>query len=148
MEDIFLSIQKTVAESLPELTTVDEDYGQLITEEETYPVVFPCVLIGNIEADWQHVGLGVEKGVCNITIKLAIDCYDDTHYTSGTADKIRERLELNKRLYQSLQGFRNTREMSGLIRTKSTDYSIPGGIKVYETVFQFTYHDASGSARP
>ncbi len=148
MEDVFLSIQERIAESLPELSLVDEDYGQLITEGDTYPVTFPCVLIGNIEADWQHVGLGAEKGVCTVTIKLAIDCYNDTHYSSGTSDKIRERLNLNRRVYLALQGFRSSREMSALIRVKSTDYSLPGGIKVYETVFQFTCHDESALTRP
>lgn len=147
MEDVFLSIQERIAESLPELLLVDEDYGQLITDEDTYPVTFPCVLMGDIEADWENIGAGVQKGVCSITVKLAIDCYEDTHYTSGTADKIRERLALNKRLYKMLQGFRNSREMSALIRTKSTDYSLPHQVKVYETTFRFTYHDDSAAIR-
>ena len=36
METLFLSIQKRIAEGLPELSLVDEDYGQLNTEEDTF----------------------------------------------------------------------------------------------------------------
>ena len=120
MEDIFLAIQERIAQNMPELTLIDEDYGQLITDEDTYPVTFPCVLISTIEADWTDIGIGVQKGDCNITIKLAIDCYDDTHYASGTADKIRERLQMNNRLYKLLQGYRQSKETSPLKRMKGT----------------------------
>lgn len=132
---------------MPELSLVDEDYGQLITDEDTYPVTFPCVLISTIDADWTDVGVGVQKGECNITVKLVIDCYDDTHYASGTADKIRERLLMNKALYLLLQGFRQSRGTSPFKRVKGTDYSLPGGKKVYETAFRFTCHDNSAAIR-
>ena len=46
MEHLFNTIQTAIAEGMPDLTLVDEDYGQLQTEEDTYPVTFPCVLIG------------------------------------------------------------------------------------------------------
>lgn len=120
MEEIFIAIQERIALQMPELSLVDEDYGQLITEEDTYPVTFPCVLISTIDADWTDIGMGGQKGDCNITVKLAIDCYDDTHYGSGTADKIRERLQMNNSLYKLLQGFRISKEMGSLKRTKST----------------------------
>lgn len=147
MEDIFLAIQERIALQMPELSLVDEDYGQLITDEDTYPVTFPCVLISTIEADWTDIGVGVQKGECNITIKLVIDCYDDTHYASGTADKIRERLRMNNTLYKLLQGYRQSRETSPLKRVKGTDYPLPGGKKVYETTFRFIYHDNSAAIR-
>ena len=45
MEELFNLIQTAVADGMLELTLVDEDYGQLQTDEDTYPVTFPCVLI-------------------------------------------------------------------------------------------------------
>lgn len=45
MEQLFNEIQRVAAEGMPQLLLVDEDYGQLETAEETYPVTFPCVLI-------------------------------------------------------------------------------------------------------
>lgn len=148
MEDIFLAIQERIAQMLPQVPLVDEDTGQLQTDEDTYPITFPCVLIGDIEAEWMDIGLGTQKGNCAITVKLAIDCYDDTHYSSGTASKMADRLAMNRELYKSLQGFRNSREMGCLKRVKSVDYSLPHLIKVYETTFRFEYHDNSAAVTP
>ena len=45
MEDLFNEIQTAIAENMPSVSLVDEDYGQLQTEEDHYPVTFPAVLI-------------------------------------------------------------------------------------------------------
>ena len=145
MEEIFIAIMERIAKMMPELSYIDEDYGQLeLTEEQdSYPVTFPCVLIGNAESDWNDIGYGVQKSQSLVTVRLAIDCYDDTHYTSGTYQKVRERMLKAKELYQALQEFQCTEEASPLVRVKSRDYSLPGNIKVYETMFSFTLHDES-----
>ena len=63
MEEIFIAIMERIAEKIPELSYIDEDYGQLEAgaEEDHYPVTFPCVLIGNAESDWNDLGYGVQK---------------------------------------------------------------------------------------
>lgn len=153
MEEIFIAIMERIAEKMPELSYIDEDCGQLEAgdEEDHYPVTFPCVLIGNTESDWNDIGYGVQKSESFITTRLAVDCYDDTHYTSGTYDKVRERRLKAKELYKALQGFTCTEDCTPLVRTKSRDYTLPGNIKVYETVYSFTLHDESamqeGAAR-
>jgi hypothetical protein len=142
MDEIFVQIMERIAAQMPELSLIDEDYGQLDTDEDTYPVTFPCVLIGNINTDWTSLDTrGVQRGQCSFTVKLAIDCYDDTHAGSGTEGKIAERLRQNNRLYRALQGFTARPEMSRLVRSKSVDYSLPHAVKVYETAFGFVYHD-------
>lgn len=40
MEELFIKILQLITEEMPELSLVDEDYGQLETEEDTYPVTF------------------------------------------------------------------------------------------------------------
>jgi hypothetical protein len=146
METLFLSVQKRIADNMPELAVVDEDYGQLNTEAETYPVTFPCALIQLEEIDWQDVGGGKQKGTATVRVKLAIDCYDDTHYSSGTAQKAADRMQLYKKMHQTLNMFKGgiLRDFDGnvidksfmpLRRTKSVFYSLPGGIKVYEGVY-------------
>lgn len=145
MEEIFIAIMEHIAETMPELSYIDEDYGQLEPNEDqdNYPVTFPCVLIGNTESDWNDIGYGVQKSESLVTVRLAIDCYDDTHYTSGTYQKVRERQLKAKELYKALQGFQCAEEATPLVRVKSRDYSLPGNIKVYETMFSFTMHDES-----
>lgn len=145
MEEIFIAIMEHIAETMPELSYIDEDYGQLEPTEyqDSYPVTFPCVLIGNTESDWNDIGYGVQKSESLVTVRLAIDCYDDTHYTSSTYRKVRERQLKAKELYKALQGFQCAEEATPLVRVKSRDYSLPGNIKVYETMFSFTLHDES-----
>lgn len=145
MEEIFIAIMEHIAETMPELSYIDEDYGQLepTEDQDSYPVTFPCVLIGNTESDWNDIGYGVQKSESLVTVRLAIDCYDDTHYASGTYQKVRERQLKAKELYKALQGFQCAEEATPLVRVKSRDYSLPGNIKVYETMFSFTLHDES-----
>lgn len=145
MEELFIKILQLITEEMPELSLVDEDYGQLETEEDTYPVTFPCVLIGNVEVDWNDIGMGTQKGVVKMSARLAIDCYDDTHYGSGTEDKVAERLQMANKLYTSLQCFRPLSDMGPMYRTKTRFYAMPGGIKVYEYIFEFEVNDDSAS---
>jgi hypothetical protein len=141
MEQIFIKIMQKIAERMPGLSLIDEDYGQLDTEEDTYPVTFPCVLIGQINTDWKELGPAVQQGTATCTVKLAIDCYHDTHLKSGTESRIAERLAMANKLYRALQGERFIPEMSPVSRIKSVDYSLPHAIKVYEITFTFKTHD-------
>lgn len=145
MEELFKLIIELITNKMTGLSLVDEDCGQLEAgiEDDAYPVTFPCVLIGNLEADWTNVGMGVQKGQVQFSVRLAVDCYDDTHYGSGTESKVAERLQMANSLYTALQCFRPFGYMSPMIRTKSRFYSMPGGIKVYEYIFSFTIHDES-----
>lgn len=145
MEELFKIIINRIKDQLPDLSLVDEDYGQLEAglEEESYPVTFPCALVGNLEADWTNVGIGVQKGQVAFSVRLAIDCYDDTHLGSGTEDKVATRLQMANQLYTAMQCLRPFAYMSPINRTKSRFYALTGGIKVYEYIFSFTLHDDS-----
>jgi hypothetical protein len=143
MEQLFNDIQNHIAGHFSELSLIDEDYGQLEaieTAEDTYPVTFPCVLISVIETEWENLGGGSQRGKSSITIRLAIDCYYDTHLSSGTSGKAAERKAFATRIHRKLQGFKSG-TCSPLVRRKSNDYSRPHGIKVYETLYQCTIND-------
>lgn len=145
MEEIFIAIMEQIAREMPELSLIDEDYGQLEmgADEDHYPVTFPCVLIGNTDSNWHDLGGGAQNSESFITVRLAIDCYDDTSYASGTYEKARQRHETANKLYKVLQCFECTENTSPLVREKSRDYSLPGCIKVFETTYSFTLHDES-----
>lgn len=74
MEEVFIAIMEQIAQEMPELSLIDEDYGQLEmgAEEDQYPVTFPCVLIGNTSSDWNDLGYGVQKSESMLTVRLAI----------------------------------------------------------------------------
>lgn len=148
MDELYINIMERLAEKMPELSLIDEDYGQLemAAEEDHYPVTFPCVLIGNVDADWRDLGLNNQKGTALITVRLAIDCYDDTSYGSGTYDKIRGRHDMNRKLYKLLQRFKGSQSSTPLVRIKSRDFALPGYIKVFETTYAFVINDNSAQS--
>ncbi len=139
MEEVFIKIMEETAASMPELSLIDEDYGQLEmgAEEDGYPVTFPCVLIGNTESTWSDIGTSYQKSNSTITVRLAMDCYDDTHYASGSYEKTRKRVRLANKLYKALQGLRCSGNSTALTRVRSGSYTLPGLIKVYELTYAF-----------
>lgn len=112
MEYIISELIPRIAQAMPSLTLVDEDYGQLENiddsdeERQMYPITFPCVLIDAPETEWSNLAPGGQKGITTVRVRLCIDCYDDTHYGSDTVERADTRNELRHQLHTVLQGFR------------------------------------------
>lgn len=138
MEHLLYNLIDYIGNNMPDIRTIDEDYGQLemLNDEmnDDYPLVFPAILIDAPQTSWEDIGELGQKGLCSITVRLALDCYDDTHYNSGTTEKILEREEKRRELHRLLQGHCFGGD-SALIRTSSRFYSVAHGIKVYESVY-------------
>lgn len=158
MEYILLPLIEHIAEGMPQLSLVDEDYGQLevIDEEgkEMYPITYPAVLIDLEQVDWESVEGDVQFGIVRLKARLIIDCYDDTHASSGTLYRIQERAEMRRQMHELLQGFNVTPEASGLMRTESKFYTGNHGIKIYQETYtcrvceQVTLQRATLRTRP
>lgn len=138
MEKLLESLIDLFGQEMPELRTVDEDYGQLemINQEnrDTYPLTFPAVLIDAPDVVWSNIGGLSQKGTATVRVRLIIDCYDDTHYGSNTTARIAERAALRRKVHKLLQGYR-IEDMTELIRTNSRFYTWDHGIKVYEQTY-------------
>lgn len=96
MEHLLNDIIELIGNNMPDIRTVDEDYGQLEMlddSRDSYPLIFPAVLIDAPETSWESIGGLSQKGLCTVSVRLCIDCYDDTHYNSGTTGKILSREE-------------------------------------------------------
>ena len=139
MEEVYVNILERIKSLLPQLSYIDEDYGQLeMTEEEDhYPVTFPCALIGEPDTEWEELTGDRQRGKSLITIRLAMDCYEDSHAASGTYHSVMERQQLANDLHKALRGFKPAQGATALIRTHSRGYSLPGAIKVIEFTFAF-----------
>ena len=138
MESLLVNLTGKIAGELPWVRTVDEDYGQLeaLDDEniDMYPLTFPAVLIDLPGTEWSDAGDLSQRGVCEVRVRLAIDCYDDTHAGSQTTDRIMQREEKRKALHALLQGYRVSSE-GALIRTRSKFFTFNHGIKVYEATY-------------
>ena len=91
------------------------------------------------DTEWQPMANrpGIQQGKTSVTLKLAIDCYDDTHVGSTTEEKIAERERMADRMFRAVQGMRLSQRMSELDRRRSTEYALSGGVKVYEVTFDY-----------
>ena len=138
MEHLLQALIERFGAQMPELCTVDEDYGQLemINQEnrDTYPLTFPAVLIDAPDVMWSNIGGLSQKGDATIRVKLIIDCYDDTHYGSNTTELIAGRAAMRRKVHELLQGYRIDGETT-LIRANSRFYTWDHGIKVYEQTY-------------
>ncbi len=144
MESMLYRLIYHIKENMPELSLVDEDYGQLEaldkSEVDMYPITFPAVLINTLETDWSNLSEKSQKGKTQLVFRLVIDCYDDTHYSSGTMEAMENRQEMVAELHRLLQCFRPTGS-GELIREKSRFYTWSHGIKVYEMTYSISVED-------
>lgn len=145
MEQLFNDLQQQIAKEMGDtLSLIDEDYGQLealAAGEDQYPVTFPCVLIGIPETLWDTLKGNLQHGKTTVTIRLAFDCYDDTHYGSTQEKHAAERMALARRLNGCLHGWRFDGCATVLVRRASRQFALPGGIKVYEMEYTTTVAD-------
>lgn len=141
MEQLLESLISLFGTEMPELCTVDEDYGQLEMlnqqNRDTYPLTFPAVLIDAPDVMWSNIAGLSQKGLATIRVKLIIDCYDDTHYGSTTTDHIAGRAAMRRKVHKLLQGYRINGETE-LNRSNSRFYTWDHGIKVYEQTYTGT----------
>ena len=105
MEKLYSDIMNHLSQ-IEEISTIAEDYGQLESGEDGYPVTFPAILISTPNASWENYGGRAQTGRVTIEVKLAIDCYNDTHYGSTTEEDAENRINLYNRIHWLLQGFR------------------------------------------
>ena len=120
------------------LSYIDEDFGQLESldnETDCYPLTFHAVLVSVDNVVWENTGQRNQTGNATITVRLLVDCYDDTHAGSTTIDRILERSQLNRSLTEILHGMRILDNTASLTRISSNSYNTPHLIKVYETVY-------------
>ena len=140
MESILENLINHITANMPELKVVDEDYGQLeaLAQESTdqYPLTFPAVLIDAPTTAWSNIGGISQKGTAIVRVRLIIDCYDDTHGTSGTTYLIAQREAKRRELHKLIQGHRI--DGDDLIRTESRFFTAAHGIKVYESTYALT----------
>lgn len=146
MEYITAQLIDHIATTLPWLSFVDEDTGQLeaLGDEtrDNYPLTFPAALINIDSVDWSNAAEGDQIGQANIRVRLIIGCYDDMHAGSMGKEKAAERQALCRQVNSTVSGFRPTGE-GGLLRTRSAYFVGFHGIKVYDQFYTLTINEAT-----
>lgn len=140
MEQLLLFLMQTIFQQFQlENLVIDEDCGQLDAIAQgldQYPVTFPCVLLGDSEVVFRDMKEPAQRGTLTMTVRLAFDVYDDTRLGSGQEQSIADRLEANTQLTEILNGLQLPDSRDRLHRTLFRSYSMPHGVKVYETIYE------------
>jgi hypothetical protein len=136
METFYLPIMNRLEEQVPELATIDMDWGQLDEPAESYPVTFPCVLIDVPDISYERTGCKAQPGLAQVRITVGIEVIEDTHSGSGTAADAVERLKIAEKAHKALKGW----DADGFDPLERVNRNIRNmyGIKVYT----FTYESA------
>ena len=146
MEKLLVNLIEHISKNMPQISLIDEDYGQLEAldneAKDMYPLTYPAVLIDINSCQWKNLSEFTQEGIANIRIRLIIDCYDDTHYHSNTTDRIYHREEIRKALHRAIQGFRPLNDGS-MIRTESQFFTFNHGIKVYESSYTCRVYEST-----
>jgi len=144
MEQDYIQIRDLLA-AVSGISLVDEDTGQLealLNGEDHYPVTFPAALISFGETEWQSFnGSDTQRGRGTFTVRLACDCYDDTHAGAGQDSYATERHNLRKAVNQAVNWTASAASGRPFVRLRSRTYSLPGRIKVYEQEYSFTVEE-------
>lgn len=145
MERLFNDLQQQIATRMgTDVSLIDEDCGQLealANGDDQYPVTFPCVFINIPSTQWDSLAGGLQHGKTTVIIRLAFDCYEDTRYGSTQEHAAALRLAFAARLNACLHGWTFDGCATVLIRRATRQFSLPGGIKVYETEYTTTVAD-------
>lgn len=137
MEKLMNEMVERIAQQLPELSVVCEDYGQLENAEEYYPVTFPCVLVSVPKTEWTNHGTFDQRGTCAIVTKLAFDCASPEEHE---LQRMEERQTLAAKLHRIMQGskFATSGKLS---RVQTVSLFLPDKVVVYETHYTANVFD-------
>jgi len=144
MDEIFLALLQKIADEVQELREVDMDWGQLETQEETYPIDFPCCLIDISNVAWEQTGVPFQTGLATVKLKIAVNMLDDTHFSGGKFQNAVNRLAVVKSVHNTVNLFRDE-GFSKLVRSNTRRYNMPGGIKVTELEYETAISEISNS---
>lgn len=143
MERLYIDLKNQITERMADtVRMVDEDCGQIEAAqqgEDQYPIDTPCVLIGTPEVEWANIKTaeGIRQiGKATFTVRLAFDCYDDTHAGSPDGDTGPEaRMAAASELNACIHGWQFEGCSGTCFRTYSRAFTA-GRMKIYETTYR------------
>lgn len=147
MEQLYIDLRDHIKARMADtVRMIDEDYGQpeaCANGNDQYPIDTPCVLIGTPEVEWTNVKTkdsDSQLGKATFTVRLAFDCYDDTHAGAPDNGDPARRAEAFGRLHRSIHGWMFSGCVTPCIRTASRAYTV-GRLKIYEATYRTEMDD-------
>ncbi|MFA7448798.1 MAG: hypothetical protein WCY77_10200 [Weeksellaceae bacterium] len=150
MKELFQNLQKQIAESVPAVNYVDENWGQLDLYGPEIPVKWPCVLLDLGQADFSNIGrvnnripANRQQGQASIEITLGMLKLTNTSFKSTATQKWHgfEVWEVVEELHQVIQGFQPTENSGGMIRTNVRKVRRDDGVQEIRITYSVGLND-------
>lgn len=140
---IFVLLQKLIADNIPEVKWVDLDIGQLESYDERPAVQFPCVLIDFPGATYSNLSQQVELWDGNISIRLGFDPFSETSSITPDAVKFKglEYFEIEHKLYKHLKGFTAGGNIQPMCRISSASENREDSFRIRQIMFTSAAED-------
>lgn len=133
MKQIFTDIKNQIA-TITQVKDIQEDWGQLQYDQP--PVKFPCALVDIQSINYSQMGNLAQSAEALLSVTIA----DDKIVNRKSADDFAT-IELMEQVNDTLHGYAPT-ACSRLIRQRIERVNIPGTIRIYTIVYQFTFATA------
>ena len=145
MEQILTDIQQRLADQVPALKYIDQDWGQLDYYSPNPPVKWPCALVDIVQAQFTNTGGGGQLGMVQVKVRVG-DLQLSPSSTKAPAAARAAALsiwEVLKDLHKALHGWAGHRHYSKLIRTAQQRIRREDGVRIYEITYTTQITDNS-----
>lgn len=150
MDTILQSIQNHIAENLPKIQYVDEDWGQLEYYGAEIPVKWPCVLISDGTANYSNIGKDYRKTPENrqqgkVLIELTVANLKLTNSSFRAPNLQKQQAfgihHLIKELHEVIHGWKPTENSGALIRVNSINTKRDDGVQQRTIIYSLDVYD-------
>ena len=142
--NIFLAIQQQIKTTVPAITYIDQDLGQLKSTTRP-PVSWPCVLIDFEDFDFDNMGSNVQTAKGTVVLRLGFAPYSNSSQVTPSAytQQALGYYDLEWALHQTIQGWCPGTDYGSLIRTSATTQKRTDNYRVRELRYSIAFEDYS-----
>ena len=147
---VYAALADRLAAKVPALGWIDLDQGQLSSDQalsHEYPLPFAqgVALLDFDEADWHDIGLGIQRGTCQVRVTLAVEVAADAYQQSRQRGAALAKLGLLRDVHAALHHFDGGGQFGALVRTYSRkEQDVAAGIWVYAMGYNCLLTDQDG----
>lgn len=142
--EIFVGLCDYLEKEVPELRWIDEDEGQLNTQQGARPPVdYPCCLIDINYPNCQDITETEQIVTCSITLKIAFQPIGETNNKAPQYIRNRalERLSIVEKVHTALQGWSANGKISPVSRRSARPSALANRVKLYTVVYDTTFEE-------
>jgi len=141
---IFLAIQSRINDKVTGLSLVDQDFGQLDSEDLLPGLTWPCLLIDMEDTSFSPLSDKAQIGECTILLRLAFGQVVEEDPEEEYSDMATAQYNLEHNIHLALQGY-GTTDFGPLMRSSAATEKRDDGVRVRWLRYTAAFEDRSTS---